>query len=371
MTKFGFGYFGFLLSLTILLIAPLSLVLAHVVETEYYDELGVSPTASDAEIKKAYRKLARQYHPDSNPGDEQTEAKFHKITDAYNVLTDPDKRVLYDQHGQEGLKNDNQGGGGFNPFAQFFGGGGNQRQGNKLGDTNLILEVSLADVYIGKEFDVLINHQKLCSHCHGTGGEGKDSVATCPTCKGSGVVVKEFRFGPGMIQRQQQHCDKCQGKGKIIKQVCTKCKGSKVSAGHTHKTIFVEKGMKSGSKITLVNAGDAQAGKVAGDVVYTLDVRPHDTFTRYGDNLQTTITVSLLEALTGFKYTLTHLDGKKVTINSPPDITQPQQTLKMAGQGMPKSDYPSEHGDLFITVNVQLPLSLTSEQKSSIKSILT
>jgi len=188
---------------------------------DYYKLLGITRSAKAADIKKAYRKLAVQYHPDKHPNDEEKKAKFQEISNAYEVLSDEEKRRIYDQYGEEGLKKGVRSGDGFNPFEDIFssmftGGGGQRRKKDELPKANpmkIKLQVSLEDLYNGKDLEILQRRQVLCPHCRGTGAENSDDVSSCPDCGGTGVKVVTQKLGPGFVQRMQTTCDRCGGKG--------------------------------------------------------------------------------------------------------------------------------------------------------------
>ncbi|OZJ04624.1 hypothetical protein BZG36_02062 [Bifiguratus adelaidae] len=327
---------------------------------DYYKILDVSRNASSREIKKAYKALSKKYHPDKNPGDKEAEQKFVELAEAYEVLNDEEKRRIYDQYGEEGLK---QGGGqqGFhNPFdifAQFFGGGGHfGHQERKGKDLQLALEVTLEDLYSGTTIEIDVSKQVICDHCRGTGAEDPDDIETCPTCQGRGVKVIRHQLAPGMIQQVQTTCDACGGKGKVIKHQCSVCKGKKVRRGNEQLTLVVEKGMSDGHHVIFERESDEHPDYVPGDIIFTLTTLPHERFVREGNNLYTKETITLIEALTGFTKTIPQLDNSTITLyRDRGEVTQPGFVQRIPGAGMPHHQYSSDKGDLFVEYSVVLP----------------
>jgi len=332
------------------------------VHKQYYDTLGVEPSASQNDIKKAYRKLSTQYHPDRNPSDEAHDM-FTKIANAYEVLSDPEKRRKYDQLGPDFEKHGMQGGGG-HPFGDMFGdffGGGGGRQERKGPELSIKIPVTLEHIYVGKEIGVFHTKQIICTHCRGTGADDPDHIKHCPACGGQGFVIRKQQIGPGFFQQFQSQCDKCNGKGKIFTSTCHVCKGSKVLPGSDKFTLYVEKGVKNGQKLNFPKMGNEFEDMAPSDISFVVIEIPHKTFKREGDNLRAIFEISLKEALLGFDKTLEHLDGH--TVNLKRDyITQPGDVERIKGEGMPQHEYASYHGDLFVEYKVKLPDRLTEEQ---------
>jgi len=347
---------------------------------DYYDLLGVSRDATDSQIKKAYRKLSLKYHPDKDPSPEAKQ-KFVELANAYEVLGDDEKRRIYDQYGEEGLKHNGQqnfhnpfdifsafggGGGGFN-FRSNQGGG--QMQQNKGPDLEVELEVSLKDLYLGRVIDVAHRKQSLCHKCRGTGAKKASDVATCGGCKGTGMKVKVQQLGPGFVQQTQTVCDECGGKGKKVTSTCPHCAGRKVEVGEDNLMVSVERGMVDGEKITFSQQADETPDSTPGDLIFKLVTAPHKRFVRNGDNLHFSLTVSLLEALVGFNKKIRHLDGHTVDVVRT-EVTKPGQVLTINGEGMPQHNFPSQTGDLLVEITVKFPASLTEEQKEGFKKLL-
>jgi len=343
---------------------------------DYYAILGVARDAAPRQIKKAYRELSLKYHPDKNPGDEEASAKFVEISNAYEVLNDEEKRRIYDQYGEEGLK---EGGRSqfrspFDIFSSFGfggGGGGSRVQEQKKGpNVEIPLEVSLKDLYLGKEMKLAHKKQVLCPKCRGTGAKKADDVQTCNECGGSGIKVTTQQLGPGFVTQTQSTCDKCGGKGKVAKSTCPFCSGKKVSIGEETITIVVEKGMPDGHTIIFEQESDEAPETTPGDVIFKIKTSPHKRFSRKGDDLYTNMNITLLEALIGFSKIIKHLDDHEVEINKS-DITKPGEIIMITEEGMPHHSYPSQTGNLFIEFTIKMPASLTEEQKQVIKQILS
>ena len=253
-------------------------------DTKYYDILGIPPTASLDDIRKSYRKLAMQHHPDRNPTNkEAAEAKFKEVTKAYEVLSDDKKRAVYDEYGEEGLQGGGGGGGfggGGDPFGlfeQMFGGGGGGRGGrgresNRTEDITYPLSLTLADFYRGRLKKLKIQRQRLCELCGGKGSSKPDAVQPCDTCKGQGVRIMMKKLGPGMIQQMQVVCDACKGKGEKVKagMECKQCHGDKTATESKILEVDVRPGMLPGEKITFFGDADEEYGKETGDVVVVL-----------------------------------------------------------------------------------------------------
>jgi DnaJ-related protein SCJ1 len=341
---------------------------------DYYKLLGVTRNAKLNEIKKAYRKLAPLYHPDKHPGDEEKKAKFQAISNAYEVLSDDEKRRIYDQYGEEGLKKGVKSGGGFSfedIFSNVFNQGGNRKsdempKGNPI---RIKLAVTLEDLYNGKTLKVLQRRQELCSYCRGTGAENSDDISTCPDCGGSGVKVVTQKLGPGFVQRMQTTCDRCSGKGKIVTSTCSHCHGSKVETAEQMITLEIEKGMPDGYEIISHDDGDERPGEEPGDLIFKVSTAPHKRFERRGNDLHVNMTISLLQALVGFNKSFKHLDGHEVTV-SREEVTKPGQTISISSEGMPHHGFSTQKGDLYITFIIQFPSTITEEQKEGFKKLL-
>ncbi|GME66682.1 unnamed protein product [[Candida] boidinii] len=345
-------------------------------DTKFYDLLGVSPDATDAQLKKAYRLGALKYHPDKNPSPEAAE-KFKEISSAYEVLSDSQKRDIYDQYGEEGLSGGPGGmGGGMDAsdiFSQFFGGGGSgfgggfgQRpSGPQRGrDIKHVISCSLEELYKGRTAKLALNKTILCPDCKGKGGK-EGAVKQCTDCHGSGMKFVTRQMGP-MIQRFQTTCDKCNGEGDIIdaKDRCKTCKGKKVSNERKILEVHIDPGMKGGQKVTFSGEGDQHPDIIPGDVVFVVDEKPHATFQRKGDDLFYNAKIDLLTALAGGEFAIKHLSGEYLKIEIIPGEVISTGTVKVIeNKGMPIPRH-GGYGNLFVKFDVEFPPNhFTTEEK--------
>ncbi|XP_071483479.1 dnaJ homolog subfamily A member 2-like [Diadema antillarum] len=347
------------------------------VDTSLYDLLGVPKSANDTELKKAYRKMAKQYHPDKNPeyGD-----KFKEISFAYEVLSDPEKRETYDNYGLDALKEGGgRGGGGMEDlFSSFFGesmfggpfGGRGPRRTSrrrmKGEDTLHQHRVSLEDLYNGKVSKLQLSKNVICDACGGVGGK-PGAMQPCRTCHGRGIKVTIRQLGPGMVQQMQSTCPDCRGEGERIneKDRCKKCNGMKVNKESKILEVHIDKGMKEGQRITFRGEGDQQPDVEPGDVIIILVEKEHNQFKRQGTDLYMEHTIGITEALCGFQFSITHLDNRKLLVKYPPGkIIQPGCKRVVEGEGMPMYRNPYEKGNLIIKFNIEFPENnFTSEEK--------
>mmetsp|Transcript_12280 Transcript_12280/g.14104 ORF Transcript_12280/g.14104 Transcript_12280/m.14104 type:complete len:411 (+) Transcript_12280:217-1449(+) len=328
---------------------------------EYYELLGVSKDASAAQIKKAYRKMAIKHHPDKG-GDEAT---FKSVSEAYDVLSDPEKRETYDKYGKEGLEN----GGGRSPddiFNMFFGGGsrrGGRSRGPKKGENAVhALKLSLENLYNGKTVKLSVNRQRVK---YPAGMTAETAVSECKSCNGRGVVVKMHQIGPGMIQQMQQRCSDCGATGKMYKEGVKTVKEQKILE------VDVDKGMKNGQKIVFSGEADEAPGQLPGDVIFVVKQKEHSVFKRKGADLLMEKEISLRQALTGFEFPLKHLDDKKLVIKCKPGEINGANSLKaVSDAGMPIHKRPFEFGRLFILFRVKFPDALDTSQLKLLASAL-
>lgn len=325
-------------------------------ETGYYDLLGVSPSASLDEIKKAYRKLALKYHPDKNPSEGE---RFKSISQAYEVLSDPQKRELYDQGGEQAIKEGGMGGG-HNPmdiFNMFFGGGGRMQRERKGKNVVHQLGVTLEEMYLGATRKLGLQKNVICEKCEGYGGK-KGALEKCSNCKGRGVQIKVQQIGPGMIQQIQSMCPDCQGQGEKFnsKDRCKNCNGQKVERKKKILEVHIDKGMKDGQRITFHGEGDQEPGLEPGDVMIVLDQKDHPVFQRQEDNLVMKMNIKLAEALCGFQRTIRTLDNRTLIINSSPgEVIKHGDVKCVQNEGMPIYRDPYEKGQLIIHFQVEFP----------------
>lgn len=345
---------------------------------DYYEILGIEKTATPDEIKKAYRSLAKKYHPDvSTEPKEVAEAKFKEISEAYEVLSDPEKRQLYDQYGHDAV-NQQFGEGGFqwsdftrsddisDIFGDLFGGmfgGGRSRSRNSAQQGESLrydLEITLKEVLEGKKVNIDVPHTVICDPCKGTGGkDGK--VTACPTCGGSGQV-QQVRRSPFGNMVTVSDCPDCRGKGKTSAEKCPHCRGQGRVTKEAHIDINVPKGMEEGMRLRVSGAGNAgYNGGPAGDLFVVIHVRQDKVFDRDGANLWTGISTSYPKLVLGGEETVETLEGEKVILKIPAG-TQVGTVLRIAGKGLPRTNS-SARGDMMVRVSVVVPKKVSDEEK--------
>ena len=334
--------------------------------TKYYKVLGVEKTASQDDIRRAYRKLVKTKHPDK--GGSQKE--FQEIQVAYDTLSDENKRKVYDEYGEEGIK---EGMDGNEPTDIFdiLRGRGNKKYKKKTKSVLQQLEVSLEDIYKGKEKYLEINRYRICKKCKGNGSKDPNANTTCPGCKGRGVKMVVQKMGNTIIQSQQS-CSDCRGEGYVIKNEdkCPVCRGNKVNKEPKTIKILLDKGAPDGKRYTFEGESDEMPGYEPGDVIIEIKIKKHHLFQRSGADLTYTADISLLEALTGFELLVNHLDGRKVLIKSKPgEIIKPGVMKTVKDCGMPFYDHPTNFGNLYIKFNIKFPKSLQDNQKSALKEL--
>ena len=353
---------------------------------DYYEVLGVSKGASDDEIKKAYRKLAKKYHPDVNPGDQAAEAKFKEVNEAYSILSDKEKRARYDQFGHAGV-DPNYGaggpGGGFgfdmgdidlgDIFGSFFGGGfggfgGSQRQANpnapKRGASlRANMTISFQEAMTGVEKEINLTRTESCNTCHGTGCAAGTTAEVCPTCHGTGQVRIQ-RGGGGFAFTTTSPCSNCNGTGKIIHQPCPDCRGEGQVRKQKKIKVRIPAGIDDGQTISMRGQGNSgQNGGPAGDLLITVSVTPDPRFERDGYDLYLEQPVSFTQAALGAELQIDTIDGK-VKYNLPAG-TQTGTTFRLRGKGVPTVNGRGR-GDQYVTVRIMVPTSLTSEQRDAL-----
>lgn len=342
-------------------------------ETKFYDALGVAPTASSEEIKRAYKKMAIKYHPDKNkePGAEE---KFKQISVAYETLSDDDKRKRYDQFGEKGVDQEHMG----DPsdiFSSLFGGGARRRGEPKPRDIVHELPVALEHFYNSKTVKLAITRDRLCGACSGRGSMKEGVEARCSDCQGRGVKMVVRQLGPGFIQQMQTTCPTCQGKGTSIRPEdrCSSCNGEQITKEKKIFEIHVDKGMKRGDHVTFAGEGDQIPGvKLSGDIIIVLDQKEHPEFARKGNHLYVEKTISLVEALTGFQRVITHLDGRNLVIRPEPmAVIDPEFLYAVDREGMPvKGTGGVDRGNLIVKFMVKFPETIGASDVKKLRQIL-
>lgn len=340
---------------------------------DYYEVLGVNPNADNKEIKKSYRRIAMKFHPDRNPDDEQAEEKFKEATEAYEVLSDSEKRAAYDQYGHAGVDPQMGGAGGFggggfsdifgDVFGDIFGGGGRGRSGPQRGsDLRYNMELSLEQAVHGDTLKIRVPTLVACSPCDGTGAKPGSSPTTCGTCNGQGQV----RMTQGFFSVQQT-CPNCRGSGKVVKDPCNKCRGQGRVEETKTLSVKVPPGVDTGDRIRLSGEGEAGPdGGPAGDLYVQVHVRDHSIFERDGKNLYCDVPISFADAVLGGELEVPTLDGRvKLKI---PSETQTGKLFRLRGKGVApvRGGAP---GDLLCRVVIETPVNLTREQKDLVRQL--
>jgi molecular chaperone DnaJ len=355
---------------------------------DYYDVLGVTKGAAADDIKKAYRKMAIKYHPDKNPGDKQAEENFKEAAEAYEVLSNPEKRQRYDQFGHAanaGSANGSYGGGGMNmddifsqfgdifgggsPFEGFFGGGRQGGGGRRVArGTNLRIKVRLTldEIANGAEKKIKVNKQVACKTCDGTGAKDKSSFQTCKTCGGSGSVRRVTNTILGQMQTTST-CPTCNGEGTQITSKCTTCHGDGVVRGEETITINIPAGVSEGMQLSMSGKGNAAPrGGIPGDLIILIEEIPHETLKRDGNNVIYDLHISFIDAALGTNIEVPTIDGKaKIKIEPG---TQGGRILRLKGKGVPEVN--SYHrGDQLIHINIWTPKALNREERELLEKL--
>jgi molecular chaperone DnaJ len=335
---------------------------------DYYQILGVSKEVSDDELKKAYRRLAMKYHPDRNPGDAAAEEKFKEANEAYEVLTDPQKRAVYDQYGHEGLQRGGGGGSGFgggfsdlfgDVFSDIFGGRGSS--GPRRGaDLRYVIDLSLEQAAFGSEETIRIPSWHNCETCHGHGTASGQKPSECPTCRGAGQV----RVQQGFFVMQQT-CPHCRGRGTVVSDPCRSCRGAGKVKKEKSLSVKIPPGVDIGDRIRLSGEGEpGDRGAPNGDLYVQINVRPHEFFERDGSDLYCTVPISVVTAALGGELEVPTLSGK-ATLKIP-EATQTGKTFRLRGLGI-KSVRGGAQGDLLCNVVVETPVHLNKRQRELLR----
>ena len=352
---------------------------------DYYEVLGVSKSADATEIKKAYRKLALKYHPDKNPGDKEAEEKFKEAAEAYDVLSNEEKRRRYDQFGHAGVGGAGQGGfgggmsmddifsqfgdifGSFGGFSGFggFGGGRGSRRVNRGTNLRVKVKMSLQEIATGIEKKIKVKKYVACQQCNGTGAKDGKSYSTCSTCKGSGQVTRVQNTILGAMQTTST-CPTCEGEGKIINEKCTFCNGEGVLMSEEVISINIPAGVAEGMQLSLSGKGNAaRRGGVNGDLIVLIE-EEHPELVRDGNDLLYNVFIGYPEAVLGETVEIPTIEGKvKVKIEAG---TQPGKILRLRGKGLPDVNGYGK-GDLLAKVNVWIPKNLSKDEKKLVEKM--
>ncbi|NGF58315.1 molecular chaperone DnaJ [Parapedobacter sp. SGR-10] len=352
---------------------------------DYYDVLGISRQADAAEIKSAYRKLAIKYHPDKNPGDKEAEELFKEAAEAYEILSNPEKKARYDRFGHAGNSASGFGGGGMNmedifsqfgdifgggnPFESFFGGGGRSRGGRRVqkgSNLRIKVKLTLEEIAKGVEKKVKVNKLVHCQTCDGTGAKDKSSYHTCTTCGGSGSVRRVTNTILGQMQTTST-CPACNGEGIEVTAKCTTCKGEGLVRGEETLSINIPAGVSEGMQLSMSGKGNAAArGGIPGDLIILIEEVPHDTLKRDGINVIYDLYINFADAALGTSVEIPTIDGKaKIKIEPG---TQGGKILRLKGKGIPEVN--SYHkGDQLVYVNIWTPKAVSSEEREILEKL--
>lgn len=352
---------------------------------DYYEVLGISKTATVEEIKKAYRKLAMQYHPDRNPGNKEAEEKFKEATEAYTILADAEKRKQYDQFGFAGVEGMFSGGqnpfsgGGFNGFEDIFSGfedifssffgsgfgssGRYQKRARRGSDLLYNMEITLNDAVQGKKVDITFDKLSSCEKCHGSGSSSGSGRTACPNCGGAGQVRRSQGFFSIATT-----CARCSGTGEIINNPCSSCGGRGLVSKKVTKTIKVPPGIDNGKRIIIRGEGNSgEQGSQAGDLHIKFFVKQHLYFVREENDLVTEIPISYTQAVLGSEINVDTIDGKTIKLKIPAGCEN-GKVLRIKHEGMPKLESPTVRGDLYIRVFIDIPKALNKEEKKILEN---
>ncbi len=350
---------------------------------DYYEILGVSKTASSDEIKKSYRKLAMQFHPDRNPGNKEAENKFKEATEAYEVLKDEDKRSAYDRYGHQaqGFGGGNQGGSNqgfegfdfndiFSNFSDIFGDMGGKKQGKKRSsavqgsDVRYNLEISLEEAFKGTNEKISFNIANGCESCDGTGASSKEKPVDCPNCQGSGRIRAQQGFF--IVERT---CTACNGSGQIIKNPCKTCSGEGRINKERTLSVKIPAGVEEGNRIRLANEGEAGVrGGKAGDLYVYISIRKHEFFIRKGDDIYFEMPMRITTAALGGSVEIPTIDGSKAKLQIP-EGSQNADQFRLKSKGMSVMNSGGRRGDMYIKINIETPVKLSSTERELLEKL--
>ncbi|MDC3176280.1 molecular chaperone DnaJ [Alphaproteobacteria bacterium] len=343
---------------------------------DFYDVLGVSKEVDSNSLKSAYRRLAMKYHPDKNPGDSEAEKKFKEISEAYEVLSNPEKKAAYDQYGHDAFTGPGGGQGGFSEgfgsgfgsfsdiFEDFFGDATGQRNNERLKrgeDLKYEMSITLRDAYLGVKKEISYDTLVSCTSCSGTGSENKDGIGSCGSCRGSGRI----RASQGFFTVERT-CPACGGSGQVITDPCRECNGEGRQRKNKNIEVSIPAGVEEGSRIRLAGEGTAgQNGAEDGDLYIFISIVSHELFDRDGTNIFCNVPISIYEASLGGSVEVPTVSGGRAKVKIPAG-TQSGDQLRLSGKGMPALRSVS-FGDMIITLNVEIPKNLSQKQKELLK----
>ena len=348
---------------------------------DYNEILGIEKTASEEDIKKSYRKLAVKWHPDKNPGNkEEAEKKFKEISEAYGILSDSEKRTIYDKYGEKGIQQHEGGGGGggHSPediFSMFFGGnspfGGGEEmyesQTKKTDPKIVEVPINLKELYTGSKKKITLKLKKLCSDCNGEGGK---NMKNCDGCNGRGIIVINRMIGPGMVQRMQTICDKCHGAKKIAEKKCNTCKGNKVVIVEHPFILEIEPGTQNGEQKIFQDMGDQLPDEIKGDVIFIVKETNNTLFKRTGNNLIFNHTIKLCDSIIGTTIGFSHINGEKIVFKEENMIKENSYSI-LKNKGMPIPYQSGKFGNLYVVYSIEYPdKNLSYSEKEILKRIL-
>ncbi len=354
---------------------------------DYYDVLGVSKTADDAEIKKAYRALAKKYHPDANPGDKEAEQKFKEASEAYAVLSDPEKRKQYDQFGQAAFDGGAGGGyggfGGFDTadmgdifgdiFGDFFGGGRTTSRSSSShyngpvrgANVQTSIRITFEEAIFGCEKEIEINYKEECPSCHGTGAKAGTSKETCSKCQGKGKIIYNQQTMFGMMQNVQT-CPVCGGTGTVIREKCPDCRGTGYISTRKRLKVTIPAGIDDGQSIRMSGSGEPGTnGGERGDLLVDVSVSKHPVFIRKDRDIYSTVPISFAKAALGGPIIIKTVDGQvEYEVKAG---TQTDTKVRLKGKGVPSVRNKNQRGDHYVTLVVQVPEKMNEEQRQALR----
>ncbi len=338
----------------------------NVTDEPGYDKYAVLGVPRDIpsdspELKKIYRRMSFKYHPDRNPDDPAAQMNFMEISSAYETISDPERRRMYDAHGERGLRGE-----GSDMFSQLFG----QPRHHEQSETRLELRVqTLDDIYLGKNVTANIERQVQCGACGGSGAKSPRHIHKCDRCGGTGRRVEVRQLGPGFMQQVQTVCNECGGAGKVIKKPCPECAGNGLVSRAEEISISITPGTHDGERLTFPGMGSTSDPRQSpGDLVFVVRVPPHPTLTRRGDHLHAELDISLKDALVGFTTDIPHLAGRVVPVTAT-GVTSPGDVVVVKGEGLPNRRFADFRGDLHVHITVKFPEELSNDEKQIIKQL--